>query len=80
MDWQWTDLMVGDKIKFTKEMVAYWNTAKNNKDGIFEINKIEIESERIYIYANWNWIQIYINYDGTWQGIRMFDIVELAKD
>lgn len=89
LEWQWADLMPGDKIRFSKVVLEhnrnrnYWNRwAIENCDKILTVKKI-VEDENLLIYIREHHSQPFlsINLDGTnWQGIQLLEIVELAKD
>jgi hypothetical protein len=83
-----TDLMPGDKIRLTKEMQSYWADGKRRHgDSILEITRI-IENYQNKLYPLYIYFKgsvpsggyVYVNYDGKWNGIQMFELIELAKD
>lgn len=93
LKWQWSDLKVGDKVRFSKEcesLTVGWKYSY--KQGIFEVTKIEVcfyETEiRIWHRpTNTNWASYYMtvnNNNGYASGYPishpLFDMVELAED
>lgn len=89
MEWQWIDLMPGDKIKYTDEYINfrrgsnYPGWVKWAEKTIIEVKKLKICEEVIYIgFKNWDgeYADRDVLMDGKENNITKFKIVELKED
>lgn len=89
LEWRWTDLKVGDKLKLTREAVKHFNKLygndwKNqwiNYSGVIEdvsISMFTITLHLTNIYSQA--IYFYMDFYGMYERFKIFDIVELTKD
>lgn len=89
---KWTDLLPGDRVKYSDKVLNYWkDRAKWWFDGwsgkIFKVETIDIVNNRIIFkvenYIN-NYITTYIN-NNIIEGLEFptdeaFDVIELCED
>lgn len=90
LKWQWTDLMPGDLIRFTKEILYQhaWCYGK----AILKVISIDLINGRHPLYVVYKPLDIrissnfsyynskYLSLDGTYKGIQVFEIIELIGD
>ena len=91
MEMLWTDLEVGDKVKFTDEVLEFYksfapNWVSQRKDKIFTIARVVVYNDKINIYFHKNNVyaeEILLNGENLplcmYQGC-LFEIVELKED